>query len=269
VAVSLAQLRDLTLWLEHYSATVRTAEVATMAAILAAYEGVDDWENPTLTLAAAGTAMSVALNSQRIHAGLGAEFTDFVLQVVLGHRPSGKPTVALATPSTPVIGGTLYVRNAAPFDVYSRPVFAARKSLLVDFDHEVATMIAQHQAEMLVQTDMLMARRNASQIEMLREPEVTHYRRVIHPELSETGVCGLCIAASTRIYKVADLMPIHTRCRCEPMPIVGGMDPDGFNQVDIERLYAETPGTKRQDLSKTRWTVEDIAELGPVLAPAA
>lgn len=262
MALTATQLRDLTLWLEHYATTVRAAEAAAVAAILASYEAVDDWENPALTLAAAGAAMAVALRSQDVSAGLGAEFTNFVLQVVLGHRPPGGQR--LSTPGRPE-----YVRNADPFDVYSRPVFAARDTLRAGGDHEAATIAARLQAQMLAETDALLARRNASLVQMRREPEVSHYRRVIHPEMSETGVCGLCIAAAKRVYRVADLMPIHTRCKCEPMPIVGGLDPDGFNRADIDRLYAATPGTKRKDLSKTRWRVEDIEELGPVLAPAA
>jgi hypothetical protein len=42
--------------------------------------------------------------------------------------------------------------------------------------------------------------------------DVTGYRRVIHPELSKSGTCGLCVAAADRIYYVDDLMPIHTNC---------------------------------------------------------
>ncbi len=43
---------------------------------------------------------------------------------------------------------------------------------------------------------------------------VTQYRRVIHPELSKTGTCGLCAVASTRTYHTSALMPLHSNCKC-------------------------------------------------------
>jgi hypothetical protein len=60
---------------------------------------------------------------------------------------------------------------------------------------------------------------------------ITGYRRVIHPELPTEAslrdgkapppVCGLCVAASTRVYYRGDLMPVHANCRCLPSAITG------------------------------------------------
>jgi hypothetical protein len=104
--------------------------------------------------------------------------------------------------------------------------------------------------------------------------DVSGYRRVIHPELSRSGTCGLCIAAADRIYKVDDLMPIHTSCACEPMPIVRGVDPARvFNGADTTELYrrvlaAAGGETAAAKLRATRVQVSAHGELGPVLHDA-
>ena len=43
--------------------------------------------------------------------------------------------------------------------------------------------------------------------------DIRAYRRVIHPELSKGGTCGLCIAASDRIYFVDDLLALPRQVR--------------------------------------------------------
>lgn len=95
---------------------------------------------------------------------------------------------------------------------------------------------------------------------------VTGWRRVIHPELAINGTCGLCVAASDRIYKVSDLQPIHRRCNCVPAPILDGRDPGSLlNTADLNRLYKDAGSTGAKDLKRTRYQVSDHSELGPVL----
>jgi hypothetical protein len=95
--------------------------------------------------------------------------------------------------------------------------------------------------------------------------DVTGYRRVIHPELSKSGTCGLCVAAADRIYHVDDLMPIHTNCQCAPMMIVRGKgDPARiFNGADTTELYrrvlAAAGSTAADKLKNTRIRVSDGA----------
>lgn len=94
------------------------------------------------------------------------------------------------------------------------------------------------------------------------------WRRVIHPEMSKSGTCGLCVAASTRIYKTGDLMPLHTDCHCVPVPVTLAHDPGAMiNDADLGQLYAAAGSTGRADLKKTRYQVYDNGELGPTLAP--
>ena len=107
---------------------------------------------------------------------------------------------------------------------------------------------------------------------------VDGFRRVIRPELSKTGTCGLCVAASDQIYTVETLMPIHAGCNCAVMPIVEGWDPgDYVNRMDMRRLYeTSTEGGEtteggvpsRSQLSSTRVTIDEHGEYGPMLRNA-
>ena len=124
--------------------------------------------------------------------------------------------------------------------------------------------------ERMVNDDIAMAKRDAHRDALANTPaRVTGYRRVVHPELAETGVsCGLCIVASTRIYKKSDLMPIHNLCNCEPVEIVDGLDPgDQINAEDnLFDLYSEAGNTSDgRALKEQGYTVFDHPELGPVL----
>lgn len=95
---------------------------------------------------------------------------------------------------------------------------------------------------------------------------MTGWRRVIHPELAINGTCGLCVAASDRIYKVSDLQPIHRRCNCVPAPILNGRDPGSLlNAADLTRLYKDAGSTGAKDLKRTRYQISDHSEIGPVL----
>lgn len=251
------QLADAEAWLEQFSGAIADLDAGTTAAVLAAYQAVDDWEAPGSTLVAAGGAMAASAAGRQSVAELAAQFVSTIVSILRGTS---------RTTSPPILG---YPRNAEPFDVYSRPIFAYRDAIAAGRPESAAQVIAFQRAEMLAMTDNILARRDAALAQAVRE-SVTHYRRVIRPELSKTGTCGLCIAASTRVYKTSELMPIHTRCKCEVVPILGSDDiGERFNLADMERIYAATPGTRREDLIKTRYRVDELPELGPVLTPAA
>jgi hypothetical protein len=107
-------------------------------------------------------------------------------------------------------------------------------------------------------------------------PRIIGYRRIIHPEMSRTGVCGLCIAASDRIYHIENLLPIHGRCQCTVAPVTADRDPaDDLNKVDLAQLYQLAGGvggastTAGPALKRVRYQVDEHGELGPVLIPRA
>jgi len=129
-------------------------------------------------------------------------------------------------------------------------------------------------ADVMAQTDVALAARSQAQ-RFFEEHKITGYRRIVHPELSRGGSCGLCILASDRVYKRAKLMPIHARCHCGVMPIIGGWDAgNSLNNLDLSTLYtdaaggsAKKPGTDARDLKRTRYAITDTGELGPTLVP--
>jgi len=108
---------------------------------------------------------------------------------------------------------------------------------------------------------------------------VTGWRRILRPELSETGPCGLCVVAADRTYRIEDLKPIHNGCVCEVLPVIGPFDPGlTLNREDLNRIYDLAGGTggdvikdgQRHSgaLQKIRVALAENGELGPILVDA-
>lgn len=134
---------------------------------------------------------------------------------------------------------------------------------------DVAEQEMEVRAERMVNDDIAMASRQANldAMKSARGSGITGYRRVLHPELSGGGSCGLCIAASTRVYKIGELLPIHNLCKCGVAIIIGDDDPGSqINDEDLAVLYAEAGDTTDgRALKDQRYEVFDHPELGPVL----
>jgi hypothetical protein len=134
---------------------------------------------------------------------------------------------------------------------------------------EILTRVADR-VELMVDESLTMALRAQIEAAAKKDPgSVTGYRRVLHPELSRGGSCGLCVACSTRVYKSGNMLPFHARCRCEVLPIVtlpGGevLDVgDGINAADLSSLYNAAGGTTSgAALKETRWRVVRSGETG-------
>jgi hypothetical protein len=161
--------------------------------------------------------------------------------------------------------------------VFTRPaaVFRYAKSQ----DAADAAEQAGQRIDSLVDDNLMLAQRLAQQQVLVQAVDldsgrtrngvkIIGYRRIIHPELSRSGTCGMCIAASDRIYKVAELMPIHAHCKCTIAAVTEDYDPaDDLNAVDLNQLYKAAGGTSAAHLKRTRYKVDDHGELGPVLVP--
>lgn len=123
-----------------------------------------------------------------------------------------------------------------------------------------------------------------SVLERYKGSGILRYRRVIHPELSQTGSCGLCVVASDRLYSVADLLPLHSNCKCGVMPVTEDSDPgSGLSQSDLNRVYRKAwdalSDKRRKELEDAGFTYTTFGsdlmqvsvrttvnkELGPVL----
>lgn len=162
------------------------------------------------------------------------------------------------------------LRNGVdPVQVYERLGEQFRYSRSVGDDEVQALQATLDRAEIMTDTDITLAARAQDQKVMEATALALGYRRVIHPELAKGGTCGMCIAASDRVYKKKDLLPIHGRCHCTIAPIFrDGTDPgSSLNNLSLEQLYGDAHGNQATDLKRTRYKIDDHGELGPVLVP--
>lgn len=156
--------------------------------------------------------------------------------------------------------------NVSALDVYSRPsgqfIYALSQGSSVDD----AAATAKERLSGIAEQDVMLAERDEAARIYDATPAIVGYRRVIHPELSRNGSCGLCVVASQRFYKSGELMSIHGGDNCTTMPIVKGDDP-GFrlNKDDLDTLYRAAGSKFGSDLLNTRVTIHEHGELGPVL----
>lgn len=83
---------------------------------------------------------------------------------------------------------------------------------------------------------------------------VIGYRRVPHPELSDSGTCGLCAVASHKFYKRGNLKKIHDWCKCETVEVRATSDPGGWlNDSELSEFYDRVDKTyNRSALSHIR-----------------
>lgn len=161
-----------------------------------------------------------------------------------------------------------------PAEVYLRPVESYRFERSRGTPHEEALQAASERLQRLAEDDVMLATRDGA-MDVLEDDQlpVTEYRRIIHPELSASGTCGLCVVAADRVYKRGTLQALHGQCRCTVMPVVGGDDPGlELNTDDLANLYAaagasagKSRSTYAADLKQTRVTLQENGELGPVL----
>lgn len=158
-------------------------------------------------------------------------------------------------------------------EVLNRPVRTIRYLESQGATRERALAGGYKRLDALVEGNVMLAQRIAESEVInaaanLAGSPVVGMRRIIHPEMSRTGTCGLCIAASDRLYTVRELLPIHAGCWCTSAAVTEEFDPaDELNAVDLRRLYRDAGGTSAAHLKRTRYKVDEHGELGPTLIP--
>lgn len=242
-----------------YGAATEQIKMAAETAATAIWASTSDWYDPAVVAALAAQAARVSVAGQQAVLGATQEFVTSTVALVNGVRRPPIPRVTIP----PVR------RGAPPPLVHSRPAERFRKAVATGKSVEEALELALGRGGGLARTDISL-RQRAAEILLLDELGVTTYRRVLRPELSKTGSCGLCIAAADRTYRTDELMPIHPpSCRCIVLPVVGDNDPGiNLNREDLDRLYAEAGSNKAADLRRTRYQVNEHGEFGPVLTKA-
>jgi hypothetical protein len=255
VAVTEEQLAAAAVWLDAHAAAQQAIKDAAQAQARAAWLGFDGWYDAVAVAAVASRLASVSQASQATVVGSARAYITNVVSILRGTRPA-LPTQASLPPT----------RNGAPLDlVHTRPAETYKKAIAVGKTESGALIRAVVRSERMLDMDLTLANREASKA-TLRSLSIDRYRRVIHPELSKGGTCGMCVVASDRIYYVEDLMPIHDLCKCEVMPIAADVDPGiRLNEVDVAQFYEDAGGTQAPELKRTRYAVEEHGEYGPVL----
>jgi hypothetical protein len=170
---------------------------------------------------------------------------------------------------------TVRAEDMTTVGMFNRPARTFRAIEAQGKPRAEADTAARQRIDSLVEDNVMLAQRFAeSEIVQnavnLDQPDVriVGYRRVIHPELSRTGVCGLCIAAANQIYKVGTLLPIHTNCKCTIAAVTAKHDPaDDVNKADLSALYKLAGGTDGPQLKRIRFQLDEHGELGPTLVP--
>jgi len=174
---------------------------------------------------------------------------------------------AMGLPARQPRSATVYPRSGTTvLDVYRRPEQQVRWELSQGRSSEAAVNAAIRRVTALASDDLSAAMRDQTKATLSAQKKVVGYRRMIHPELSKTGSCGLCVVASTNFYTVKDLMPLHTLCKCGVMPITKDLDPGlKLNADDLQKFYDAAGSTAAEDLVRTRVVVHENGELGPIL----
>lgn len=258
MALTQQQLAEIAVWVDQYAAQTEALAAQTAAAVSSAYAGVNLY-NAAAVAAAAEQAADVSDTAALLAAGLAAQFFGITMSQMLG---SGVAIPNLPLP--PLRNGVSMV------DVFERVAKLYRRRVANGATPAEAFEAAVRYGVVLADTNVRLAEREASrQVLSYLAPlvGVTGYRRVVRPEASETGTCGLCLVASDQVYAYRDLMPLHTRCKCVVLPIIGEFDPgNSLNNLSLKDVYAAAGGTTAgEKLKQVRYAVNDHGELGPVL----
>jgi hypothetical protein len=153
-------------------------------------------------------------------------------------------------------------------EVYQRPIRQIRYAESIGTLLDDAIDDATDRLVKTVEADLQLARAEASkQLFFVTNPKIiTGWRRIIHPELG--NVCGLCIAASDRLYQRIQRMDLHPGCRCTCLPVTEFDDPGkAINAEDLQRIYEAAGSTGSRALAGIRVEVKRNGELGDILVP--
>lgn len=246
---------EISAWIDQYTAASDRVRDSAQASAIAAWLAFTGWYSTQQVQELATHLADVSEIARQSLAGMASLYVAHVVAAIRG------TTVQVGPVELPPL------RNGVdPVVVHSRPAETYRYNVSQGQSPQEAMAAAAQRGGLLTDTDQILAER-AAQVEQMQELGVTRYRRVIRPELSKTGTCGLCVVASDRIYTVRNLMPIHDRCKCKTVPVDNDNDPGlNLNQDDLDAIYRDAGGTAGDRLKEVRYQVNEHGELGPVLS---
>jgi hypothetical protein len=206
----------------------------------------------------------ISLTAQRTSSGLTASYLQMTLRL-LG-SPLGK---RLAIGAAVGVGAFAVRKGIDLARAYERPMETIRYEQSQGVEPEQARERGRLRLLSMLDTDIQLAARDAARNVLRESDDVSGYRRILRPEMSRGTSCGLCVAASDRVYSVEELLPLHPGCHCGVAPIVGEHDPGReLNEADFAALYGAAGSTAAADLRDVEVAVKMHGELGPVLVDA-
>jgi hypothetical protein len=197
-----------------------------------------------------------------------AEYQTMVLEARVA--PVGIPPDAVST--------TVTRAGATEAEVYRRPEATLRTALAQGRQFDQAVRLGLQRVRAMAETDLQLAKTHTARAVAAGRPGIQGYKRVLSGRS-----CNLCAAASTRTYNRKLLLPIHGRCDCSVVPIIGDSDRAAeLNAEVLQRLQAAGPqywkrkGFVDPDGNPVDPTtfqgaaaVREHGELGPVLTDPA
>lgn len=237
----------------------------TLRLVTSEFNAVPDPRDPDAIAAAARATFRLIQGGQAATANSTAAYLRAVLSQITSRQLAIGAAVAVGGV---VLGATLRAVND-PESVYYRAFEQWRYARSIGTPETEAKAAGLDRLERQVSNDLGMAMRAAVRDVLSGTDEAIGYRRIVRPEMTTGGPCGLCVVAADRVYGKAELMPLHTYCACDVMPVTRDHDPGAeLNTEDLARLYDVAGSTRAGDLSKVRVRVSDHGELGPVLRAA-
>lgn len=244
--------------IENYANSKELLTQNTIDSILRGIEEIDPYNESDIIDFAKGAAQVV--NFAQVNAGIMTEAYLRNILTIQGVLPPIRSLVEIGEGLRE--GIQMYQAYMRPFNEYRYYM-----SKYDDFDRALAAQ--RQRAESLVDTDLSMATRKASKDTLESTKKITGYRRIVHPELSRGGSCGLCVIAADRVYKKTELMPIHDKCKCTVLPVTNKSDPGlQLNADQIAAFYDAAGSTEGSALKRVQAKVSMHGEIGPVLRDA-
>lgn len=241
------------------AAGTRRADMARTASMRIASElsRFDGWYSDPLVDELAGLLGMIADGATRNGALVSDAYLTSVMRQ-MGEIPVSGPDVVQGSARAGVTSSDAYARLASKY----------RYHLSTGVDKPRALDLIIKRADRMIATDVSLGAREQSRATMAANG-IKLYRRVVRPEMSQGGTCGLCFVAADREYSTSDLLPIHGGCLCLTMPITDQDPGMSLNAEDLQSIYDAAGGsTKGPDLKRVRVQVDENGELGPVLSEA-
>jgi hypothetical protein len=187
-------------------------------------------------------SVALTLAAQR----LAVRQTDAYLTVAAASALDAAPEVTGLDPER--IIGRASRRGVSLEEVFARTALVGRQD---GFQRGVSYLRQQ------LVTNVTLAARQAEHVGMAVDERITGYIRVNNPGGGK--VCGMCVAAATRIYHKADLRPMHHHCRCTVATVYETASKGTVDRSRLDAVYRDSGGdTSRRALGRLRYSEDDL-----------